>query len=519
MGEHVNSVNDIKLGQARTSSSYLDGLTETETGAKGEDVKGAFLALLQSLVGLSGAPVMQVPEIKPVSVEVDIRENIETKKSEASIERNAEDSRGSNKQSVMKDHQQIEASDNSGSVGKCENKEVLKGKVEEVKEIEATKIDAAEDGGPSNDKMVEAQSVTSTVADEVLAPKVENSQVTQVSSELKNNKTNAAPELINQAEVQTDSVPGDKSVVANNEASLNSPQLEQSASEVVVSSSDSNKETEMTSKAKSKVVTVADYSPSRDEDQGIEADMKFILAQSQVQSANLGAKSSSEAQPLAPRDQFQIAKDALLSRLLLGGESFGASSAGAIKQGKSGSDSGLEGLASLAAKSSMEKGQTEKTGASAFTKRSALSQDFIDKVKEVLEKAAAKRENDTISIKVDPPHLGEIKVKVSHKNGEIYTKLTPENKEVEQVLKSQSHELNAILQGLGFKAEEVHVQIGSESVSQFPHAPNLSNENGTNLFQRKGGSKNLHGKNGVAELLGSGVNDSNAVMNESGWVA
>jgi flagellar hook-length control protein FliK len=193
---------------------------------------------------------------------------------------------------------------------------------------------------------------------------------------------------------------------------------------------------------------------------------------------------------------------------------------GAGKQSTGKSDSDINNILGLNLKGNLEKSSNEKSSVAAFTRRGVASQEFIDKVKAVLEKAALNKQNDTISIKVDPPHLGEVTIKVSQKNGEIHAKLSAENKEIEAILKSQSSELNGILQSLGFKSNEVHVQIGSTEMSaDFSSLKDLNYDKDQSNFQEKNLKTANSGRSDISDLVGNGVIETKNMVQESGWVA
>jgi flagellar hook-length control protein FliK len=93
----------------------------------------------------------------------------------------------------------------------------------------------------------------------------------------------------------------------------------------------------------------------------------------------------------------------------------------------------------------------------------ARQQTYVEKVKEVLARVAQSRTSDSVTVKIDPPHLGEVTVRVVQKGKEVYAKLSADSSEVEQVLRTKMNELNNILQNLGYKADQVHVTIGTDA--------------------------------------------------------
>lgn len=145
---------------------------------------------------------------------------------------------------------------------------------------------------------------------------------------------------------------------------------------------------------------------------------------------------------------------------------------------------------------------------------------YVDKVKEVLERAAMTKTTDSVRVKINPEHLGEIVVKISQKNGEIFARLTPDSKEVEQTLRTKSHELVGVLQNLGFKPEDVHVSIGSEQSEFGMFSGGTSNKESGSKGSQSGSRGVFNGRNevGIEATLNSFPKNS-AGVEESGWVA
>lgn len=92
----------------------------------------------------------------------------------------------------------------------------------------------------------------------------------------------------------------------------------------------------------------------------------------------------------------------------------------------------------------------------------AHSARMLEQVQKVLEEAVRTKDSNTIVVRLDPPQLGALTVRLTHRGDELFGRIIPESPEVEAILRSRSHELQQILAASGLKAENVHVSIGQE---------------------------------------------------------
>jgi flagellar hook-length control protein FliK len=171
------------------------------------------------------------------------------------------------------------------------------------------------------------------------------------------------------------------------------------------------------------------------------------------------------------------------------------------------------------AKNNLERSQAQaKTNG---TEAGPRQQVYVDKVKEVMEKAVINKTTDSVTVKIDPPHLGEITVKVVQKGKEVYAKLTSESSEVEHTLRTRMHELQGVLQSLGFKADEVYVSIGKnfEESTQFSQGHQAGHENANKHSNNEGNSRSQSGRDqGVKDVLRA-FPRTQSTLDEGGWVA
>lgn len=167
----------------------------------------------------------------------------------------------------------------------------------------------------------------------------------------------------------------------------------------------------------------------------------------------------------------------------------------------------------------LEKNSSEKVISNSFHARTAQAQVMIDKVKAVIEQAAVNKTNDSITVKIDPPHLGELTVKVSEKKGQIYAKITPESKEVEEVLRSQARELSLVIQALGYKEEDVEVSIGTATPDFYRAFSHHDSANSGFSNSNSGLNKSRFGVLGNSEQTGINIDNNLTSEDLVGWVA
>ena len=96
---------------------------------------------------------------------------------------------------------------------------------------------------------------------------------------------------------------------------------------------------------------------------------------------------------------------------------------------------------------------------------SVTSLRVLERVEEVLKAVSSSKDGSTISLRLDPPSLGEVKVDISYKYGSLFARIIAESQEVENLLKSKANELYQVLRDSGLDSENVNVFIASKDSS------------------------------------------------------
>jgi Flagellar hook-length control protein FliK len=144
----------------------------------------------------------------------------------------------------------------------------------------------------------------------------------------------------------------------------------------------------------------------------------------------------------------------------------------------------------------------------------------LRKVEQALKDAVWKN-GKLVELRLDPPELGTIKLRVQIKDGGLHTTLRAESQEVTNLLRDKAYELQGLLRGLGLDFEKVTVSVYSDEQSA-----SLSYNMGG------GGSSSFHQQNNLPEtpddfssLTTKGHGDQgkeshiNRAIQEDHWVA
>ena len=141
---------------------------------------------------------------------------------------------------------------------------------------------------------------------------------------------------------------------------------------------------------------------------------------------------------------------------------------------------------------------------------------IIDKLKQMVETASSSKIANTMIVRLDPPELGQVIMKITHRGDQVFARIIPESKEVESVIRSGSSDLISILVGAGFKAENIHLSFGGDAQPR-------NNAFGQMLNQQNSGSgtnwnsKEQAQKENLTANFSSNTQNSNS--EQIGWVA
>jgi flagellar hook-length control protein FliK len=174
-----------------------------------------------------------------------------------------------------------------------------------------------------------------------------------------------------------------------------------------------------------------------------------------------------------------------------------------------------------------ERGSFAKTGTETSSKsvhqgNPSLQDKVVDKVKELVLQMNQSKDANTFVVRLDPPELGALTLKVTKRGEQMFARITPESKEVEDTLRSKLNDITSLLSQAGFRSENVHVTIGREA-SEAEHFSFQSfmepNQGGSNSDQGNSANGESFRENRNAPFSQSVSLGSNSVVEAEGWVA
>ena len=83
----------------------------------------------------------------------------------------------------------------------------------------------------------------------------------------------------------------------------------------------------------------------------------------------------------------------------------------------------------------------------------------LETVEKALKEVARSRDGKTISVRLDPPSLGSLKLDVTLKDGTLHARITVEHAQVATLLRDRAFDLHALLRRSGFNAERVTLTV------------------------------------------------------------
>lgn len=140
----------------------------------------------------------------------------------------------------------------------------------------------------------------------------------------------------------------------------------------------------------------------------------------------------------------------------------------------------------------------------------------MEKVESVLKEAVKSKDNKSITLRLDPPSLGAMRIDVGLKDGTLHAKLIPESLQVGNFLREHAHELVISLRKLGLHVEKVTVSVvteqGFESQDQAGSAP---------FSREEGQKKNSEESHEMSNEVFSNIQESHELKatNIDHWVA
>lgn len=144
----------------------------------------------------------------------------------------------------------------------------------------------------------------------------------------------------------------------------------------------------------------------------------------------------------------------------------------------------------------------------------------VEQVKELLKKAVQSRDGNSISVRLNPPELGQMTVKVTQRENRVYARIIPESQEVEAMLRQRANDVTQVLVAAGLKVDQVHVSIGRErgEGEAFQFQDMLGRGNAEQGGEQSRGKDEAGKWEQGAPMVGARM-EAEELLADSGWVA
>ena len=242
---------------------------------------------------------------------------------------------------------------------------------------------------------------------------------------------------------------------------------------------------------------------------------------------NSQKKESTSWIPSAPAEGFSRTKEQngeLSMQLTLLRQAFDSLKAQTMGQSDSKAKSGTSGVSGVGAASEPRAAQNDTAPRVAKYLNRATSQRMMERIETALKEAAKSRDGKTITLRLEPLQLGQVKCDVSLRDGLLQARITPQNPEVLHTLREQAHELQGALRRLGLNVDRVTVQVlGEKDPSHFASTPGFLDgksfqENGNNMPGKGSQTPENTFGNEIADVTRAGTPDA-GITPADHWIA
>ena len=231
--------------------------------------------------------------------------------------------------------------------------------------------------------------------------------------------------------------------------------------------------------------------------------------------------------PTAPVDGFSPIKERnseLSMQLTLLRQAFDSLKAQTMGTSDSKSRSSTSGISGVGAASEPRAAQNDNAPRVAKYLNRATSQKMLERIESALKEAAKSRDGKTITLRLEPLQLGQVKCDVSLRDGLLQARITPQNPEVLHTLRDHAHELQGALRRLGLNVDRVTVQVlGEKDPTNFASTAGFLDgksfqENGNNMPGKGRQTPEKTFGNEIADVTRAGTSDA-GITPADHWIA
>ena len=141
----------------------------------------------------------------------------------------------------------------------------------------------------------------------------------------------------------------------------------------------------------------------------------------------------------------------------------------------------------------------------------------LAKVEEALQEVARSRDGKTISVRLDPPSLGKVKIDVTMREGVLHARLQADSAQVSTLLREHGMDLQYALRKLGLTVDEISITVvpDREQSSEFQGNYSQEGSSGGETHEQEGGEYEVTNSTTAVDVQ----NTSDGDDTEDHWVA
>ncbi len=511
-----------------------------------ETLEAEFSRLVEQIAGQVGLPgseseILGGFAVAPVAAQQASRTS--TSKEPKHSDRNPSDERASRKEIAVKQEAQEGKYQESkpeikGGAGHQESKVESEGPVEKTEDLEVSDAQVVDDSAEIEVTEVSAnasQPVASSIAASTLV-ETQSDEKTELPLDEEGKPDNEDAED-NSAEQEDSTVQGEGFVTGMGEEvtaapqekiaarSANSPvKLEETAAATPQGSAVVNdSSTELPANSSEQIVaqTLNDIGADRQSKSAMDRQAKLALEQ--IMRASSERLDSSLLNTPLPKPTFD--RDALVSVLALRPVlEMAQRNVDVSKVISSSTPSPTQSVVSELNAAKTAARNTSDTAARATRPSGRVSfEQAMERVESVAKEVARSRDGHTLTFRLDPPQLGNLKVDISLRDGALHARLVPENAQVAQLLRERAQDLQVTLRKMGLSVDSVSVSVSGDSSSFEAPGGNqstFSSQHQEGAGSKEGGSgRGRSEKGGVANPGAASANNAANGSLTDHWVA
>jgi len=475
---------DNKVDIASLNRDVKDGATSGEDALYQEfsDILGKIASRVSSLQEDSMSKALEVSEVAtrmPQPVEV-------TARTDRKPEKKAEDRENADIRTAADNQESNSANSQSSEKASPQSEEVVVEKAT-TEEVDPDSQSAKEQASADALDKAESEAVT-TVVEQQITPQEISAGVSQIKTVEQAPETNETEDVTQKYELSNSENSEADSIERKLNANINAHEEERNPD--ISATANNTKTTNVsTTETESEIVTAVAINTK---------DTSQVQTNIRTESLNDADKALRNAVEQELLSAFSAGKADSISQMLLS-----ANSAVLVKS----SDERLNSLNQGLIEKSQNSGIVNQLGFAPDSKNSSAETTRVndalrankmlpkstavrtlEKVELALQEVVKSKDGKTISVRLDPPSLGNIKVDVSIRDSILHARIVAESPQINNFLREKAHELQSMLRKMGLDVDTVSVSVSSDqnAGAETNTDTNFFNEAGFDSFNNSG---------------------------------